>query len=139
MDLFIFEPGVWLGEGKVSFSTSQEIVFFRTKWTIYESGLLEQRIETVDASEPSMNSFFISDREDNTFKISMENASLEKVYGTGGIEDNRVFWEFPLQNDFQGFEIYARINPEEYSFHAEYKLGDLVHTEIHGKLWKKSV
>jgi len=32
--LFILEPGLWLGEGKISFSASPEFLRFYTKWTV---------------------------------------------------------------------------------------------------------
>lgn len=33
---FIFIPSLWLGEGKISFTASQEFLKFYTKWEINE-------------------------------------------------------------------------------------------------------
>ena len=46
---FIFTPGVWIGEGKITFTTSHQFIKFYTKWQI--NALSKNEFEAVQIVE----------------------------------------------------------------------------------------
>jgi hypothetical protein len=139
---FIFKPGLWIGEGKLSFNISKEELRFYTKWTI--SSALDhtihafQQVEMESAPEQVRNHFRFSQITDAGFVVELENESMGLVHGTGVIDPNKIGWEFHLEG-FEGFEMYSLMpEKEEYALHAEYTPGNHFRTIIHGRIWQKT-
>ena len=140
---FIFTPGVWIGEGKITFSTSPEHVNFYVKWII--NGLNEQKkihseqqVEMQGVEENTFNAVVFSEISQNEFKISLENHLLGKIHGKGVIDEKTIAWEYRGDPEFEGFELYELQDNGEYSLHAEYTSTDQYRTIIDGRVWKKS-
>jgi hypothetical protein len=140
---FIFHPGQWIGEGKVTFSISPEILHFYTKWTIETENHHEihsiQLVE-IQGNEPSMQNIFkFLDISSNKFIVNLENDILGNVNGTGIIDPKNIAWEFHGAGGLEGFEIYELQENGDYLLHAEYTSPDQFRTLIDGRIWKKSV
>ncbi len=139
---FIFQPGNWIGEGKVSFSASPEEVRFFTKWIINdtrEEGIqCQQTVEIQGVEEHVINNFILSKISSNDFSILLQNEMLDSVTGTGLIDPKKIAWEFRGHESFEGFEVYELNDSGEYTFHAEYASPDQFRTIIDGRLWKKT-
>ncbi len=141
--LFIFTPGIWLGEGKVKLSTIDESLSFYTKWKILsqdDMGYIEciQEIQISGLSDIMINQFIFYDILQKNFCIELENQTLGKVIGKGLINSKRLAWEFRLGHlGFEGFEFYEATEDGGYKMHAEYATMDDYRTELHGKIWKK--
>lgn len=137
---FIFTPGTWIGEGKISFSASPEFIKFYTKWQITkEEGHIKavQAVEMQGVDEHVVNVFYvIPDQE--AFKIQLENEMIGKVSGTGLTTEKTIAWEFREQFDFEGFESYELQENGDYFLHAEYASPDQFRTIVEGLIWKKS-
>jgi hypothetical protein len=140
--IFLFAPGIWLGEGKVTFNASPEEVLFYTRWEIHEKenrGIFcKQFVEMQGIEERMENSFWITNIAEFSFSIELKNEMIEDAKGKGIIEKNKIGWEFRGGSTFEGFEVYERKSKEEYELHAEYASHDLFRTIINGKIWKKS-
>lgn len=140
---FIFHPGQWIGEGKVAFSISPEILHFYTKWTIEAENhheIYSIQIVEIQGNEPSMqNSFKFMDISSNKFVVNLENDILGNVKGSGIIEPKNIAWEFHGIGGLEGFEIYELQENGDYLLHAEYTSPDQFRTLIDGRIWKKSV
>lgn len=145
---FIFSPGEWIGQGKLSFSTSPTQLRFYTKWVFSatENGFLraEQWIEQQGESDLLNNSFLFSDITPKAFAITLSNELLGSVSGTGIISNTTVAWEFKQpaneerEDAFEGFEVYELQDNGDYLFHAEYCSGEQFRTIVEGRIWKKS-
>lgn len=139
---FILQPGLWLGEGKVTFSVSPEVVKFYTKWTVKplkEGSEIQgnQIVEIQGIEEHVINQFTFSNIGESTFKVLLENDSLEAVCGQGIIDNNKIAWEFRGNESFEGFEVYEFEGNNSYIMHAEYSSPDQFRTIISGRIWKK--
>ncbi|CCB85605.1 MULTISPECIES: hypothetical protein [Parachlamydia] len=140
--LFIFQPGLWIGEGKLTFNTSSETLRFFTKWTV--SSLVQdeihtfQQVEMESVTEQMRNHFRFFDITPTSFSLELENETMGKVSGIGVIEQNKIAWEF-RSDTLEGFEVYI-FNPEleEYALHAEFSSSEDFRTIIDGKIWKKT-
>lgn len=141
MHSFIFKPGLWLGEGKITLDMMDETMPFYTKWkvpSIDEGGRLEctQEIQIAGLSELMLNEFSLYDIAPGQFLIELENQSLGKVVGSGLIGKETIAWEFRLNHlGFEGFEFYQKVDENTYKVHAEYATTDEFRTIIHGKIW----
>lgn len=141
--IFIFQPGTWIGEGKIAFSASPESVRFYTKWAIdtENNGTVsaEQQVE-MQGSEPNTKTqFSISDITPSSFVIELDNETLGKVTGTGVIDQKTIAWEFRANGEgLEGFEVYELQENGDYMLHAEYASADQFRTIIDGRIWKKS-
>ncbi len=142
---FIFEPGHWLGEGKITLSMMEEkeLPFF-TRWTIPladEKGMIHamQEIQIAGLSDIMQNEFTFFDQSKEGFAIQLDNQSIGKVVGAGRINPDVIAWEFRLGHlGFEGFEFYELSKePDVYQMHAEYATADDFRTIIHGKVWRK--
>ena len=142
---FIFQPGVWIGKGKVSLSMMAENeLTFCTKWNVGEiddHGKLEalQEIEISGLADRMQNQFVFYDVTKKGFCIELENQALGTVLGQGLLQPEKISWEFRLRDlGFEGFELYEKgEEPDTYFVHAEYMATDDFRTTIHGKIWKK--
>jgi hypothetical protein len=139
---FIFHPGNWVGEGKVAFSSTPEILHFYTKWLIEKAdsfGIRSTQIVEIQGSEPSMNNQFVfSEVTPAKFVINLENDVLGEVKGAGVIDSKTIAWEFHSQGSLEGFEVYELQENGDYLLHAEYTSQDQFRTVIDGRIWKKS-
>lgn len=146
--LFIFQPGIWLGEGKITLSTSPSQVPFYTKWSVEaaKSGMIigEQQVEQRGESEKLYNRFVFSDITENAFHIELDNTLFGKVQGTGVIETESITWKYQRQFIaeeglviLEGLENYSLLNNGDYVFHAEYWSDESFRTLIDGRIWKK--
>lgn len=140
--LFIFQPGLWVGEGKIRFSNSQEELRFFTKWTISDE--IDQKIHAFQqvemecAPEQVRNHFLFSDMTETSFSIQLENEAMGIVSGSGIITPSTISWVFK-EEDFEGSESYSLVpDKEEYLLNAEYVHDDFL-TMVEGRIWKKSM
>lgn len=138
---FIFKEGIWIGEGKVQFSTSPEQIHFYTKWVVnkIEKNQIQcqQQVEMRGGGDSVFNHFTFSDIKDSTFTITLENEILGMATGKGTFNEKNIAWEFRNHSDFEGFEVYELQENGEYILHAEYISTDQHRTTIDGRLWKK--
>lgn len=138
---FIFTPGLWLGEGKITFSSSSEFLRFYTKWEISRlEGEMMKGVQTVEIQgieEHVVNTFTFSEMKPNTFVVSLENPMVGKISGTGLRDERVIAWEFRGQPAFEGFEVYERQENGDYFIHAEYGTPAEYRTIIEGLIWPK--
>ena len=109
--LFLFTPGVWLGEGVVSFSASPEKVRFYTKWLIYEADasntiVCQQKVELQGTDENVINDVSISNITPAGFSVHLENTLFGKVAGKGIIDDKTIAWEYRNPDVVEGYEVH---------------------------------
>lgn len=140
---FIFNPGQWVGEGRITFSASPELVRFYTSWWIEkpdEKGGIrcQQRVEMQGSEETVNNNFFVNDVTPAKFKIELENDLIGKVQGLGVIDAKTIAWEFRGNAGLEGFEVYELQDNGDYMLHAEYSSPDQFRTIIDGRVWKRS-
>lgn len=140
---FIFKPGGWIGEGKITLSMMDEPLAFFTRWKVPEAdekGRVDsiQEIQISGLPDVMQNLFAFYDVTQKGFQIELENQSLGKVVGKGMINDKLIGWEFRLEHlGFEGFEFYEKGEaPDTYLMHAEYATSDDFRTVIHGKIWR---
>lgn len=138
---FIFVPSQWIGEGKISFSSSPENLHFYTKWIISpiasQAIHCQQKVETQGSSDQMLNHFKIFEVTVNSFKIELKNDLVGSIEGQGVIEAKTVAWEFRGNNQIEGFEVYEQQDNGDYLVHAEYASFDQFRTIIDGRLWKR--
>lgn len=139
---FIFSPGQWIGEGRVTFSSSPDHLRFYTKWTIdkEETGKIrcQQQVEMEGGEERVFNSFTFSNIEASSFILELSNELLGSVKGKGVIDPKTIAWEFRGNPEFEGFEVYELQENGDYMLHAEYASTGQFRTIIDGRIWKKS-
>lgn len=144
---FIFSPGEWIGQGKITFSASPAQLRFYTKWLISERKeneiSAEQIIEQQGEADLMANSFSFTDLTPVSFKISVNSELLGTVIGKGLIDPKTIAWEFrqamnpDREEPFEGFEVYELQEGGDYLLHAEYFSGQEYRTIIDGRIWKK--
>ncbi|MCB1108358.1 MAG: hypothetical protein KDK44_01755, partial [Chlamydiia bacterium] len=136
---FLFKPGVWLGEGKITLNMVTEEMGFVTRWSvgyIDNYGTIEavQEIEIKGLSESMHNQFLLSNIDGNKFDIELENQSMGKVVGKGLATGKTLAWEFRLGDlGFEGMEFYELQEDGSYKMHAEYSTTDDFRTVIIGR------
>lgn len=139
---FIFQPGQWIGEGRVTFSASPERLRFYTKWDIHGAvkGIIKgkQVVEMEGGDEHLFNHFIFSEVQPESFQIELTSDLLGTVRGKGIIEPKTIAWEFRGNPEFEGFEVYEIQENGDYMLHAEYCSSDQFRTIIDGRVWKKS-
>lgn len=140
---FIFQTGQWIGEGKITFSSSPEHLHFYTKWMIAprtEKKIhCQQKVETHGNADQVFNDFHISEITDCGFTIELKNEHVGKIYGKGVIDAKTIAWEFRGTGQIEGFEVYELQDNGDYMVHAEYSSTDQFRTIIDGRIWKKSL
>ncbi|MCE2982136.1 MAG: hypothetical protein LW832_01095 [Parachlamydia sp.] len=139
---FIFSDGIWLGEGKITFSSSPEFIKFYTRWQIVkeESDQIHavQVVEMQGIQEQIINKFIFYDIKPKKFSLVLENQIVGKISGTGLRTDgSTVAWEFRGQSTLEGFENYERQENGDYFLHAEYGSPDQFRTIVEGLVWRK--
>jgi hypothetical protein len=139
---FIFSPGHWIGEGRISFSSSADHFRFYTKWTIdpLEEGKVtaRQQIEIQGGGDHSVNQLLFSNIVNQNFQVELVQALSPPMHGKGILDEKTIAWEFRNRADFEGFEVYELQENGDYMLHAEYLSGGQFRTLIDGRIWKKS-
>lgn len=137
---FIFSPGQWIGEGRVTFSASPDHLRFYTKWLIdkAENGNIrcQQHVEMEGGEDRVFNTFVFSNVLSSSFVLELMNELLGSVKGKGVIDEKTIAWEF-RGGEFEGFEVYELQENGDYMLHAEYASTDQFRTIIDGRIWKK--
>lgn len=140
-EAFIFSPGIWLGEGKITFTASPEVLSFFTRWESEpsEQNVIRctQQVEMQGVDDKVINHFRFFDMTPTSFSIELENDLVGCVKGKGIISPTELAWEFRGHPSFEGFEIYRLKDNKDYSLHAEFSSPDQFRTIIDGRIWKK--
>lgn len=140
---FIFSKGVWLGEGTIQFSASDDQLRFFTRWS-FESKLEQeilgvQRVEISEVGQTMRNHFRFHEFDSGEFTVELKNEVVGLAKGKGVLDERRLAWEFRCPDiGFEGFEVYELIEADAYRHHAEYASKDLLRTIINGKVWKQA-
>lgn len=138
---FIFKPGYWLGEGKVTFDNTKEHIHFYTRWVIEpeEDGLIicSQQVEMQGAEDVLSNRYSFSNIRNDSCIITIENELVSSVTGRCVIEPKTIAWEFRGHETMEGFEVFQLQDNGDYMFHAEYAGNDQFRTHIDGRIWIK--
>jgi len=138
---FIFTPGTWLGEGKISFAISPDFLKFYTKWqiTALDDGVVvaTQIVEMQGVDERVVNAFMFKDISPTSFNVVLENNLVGSVEGKGVKDEHTIAWEFHNQSNFEGFESYEQQENGDYFLHAEYGTPDQYRTTVEGLIWYK--
>lgn len=138
---FILSPGVWEGSGIISFSMADDVLHFKTRWTVLpqEEGKIyfSQLLDVNEYTDKMQNSFCISDLSQDKFHIQLENQLAGKVQGEGLISPQSIAWEFRRKDqEFEGFEIYERQEEGTYKMRAEFTAGEGLRTFVKGFIEK---
>lgn len=140
---FIFSPGTWVGEGKITLNMVEEELIFSTQWGVQNkdfSGKVacDQQIQIQGLTESMRNELSFYDFQTNSFCVDMENQNVGKIVGTGVYDKDMVGWEF-RNNDlgFEGYETYTRQQDGSYLMKGEY-VSDQFRTQIEARLWLRS-
>lgn len=142
-EFFIFAPGQFLGEGKITFSTSPQFLKFYTRWQIEKeaSGLItaSQVVEIQgEEVEKTVNTFTFKEIDQNSFVVILENELIGSVCGKGIKDEKTIAWEFREGGVLEGFEVYEKQERGDCFLHAEYGQGAQFRTIIEGLIWKKN-
>ncbi len=139
--VFLFSSGIWMGEGSIRFSESEEMVHFYTKWQIgpLREGFIfcTQIVEMEGEMQQLQNRFTLSAVQGDSFTMQIENDLMGKVQGKGVIDPDKIAWEFRDSPRLDGFEVYKKQEDGTYQFHAEYASEETYRTIINGRLWAK--
>ncbi len=136
---FIFQPGIWEGEGSIQFSMAEDLLPFKVKWTVLSKDdqkiYLIQNIDIEGFSEKSRNHFCLTEITESTFSILLENGVVGQVGGKGVIDETNIAWEFRKSSQgFEGYETYERLADGSYRMRAEYMAQEGFFTSIHATL-----
>ncbi|MCC5831468.1 MAG: hypothetical protein JJU12_00290 [Chlamydiales bacterium] len=134
---FIFTPGVWSGEGVITFSMAEDVLNFKMEWTILpaEEGKIyfNQVIAVAGFSDKMRNNFSVSDITASDFEIELENGIVGRVVGKGVVGPKVIAWEFRRKDqEFEGYEIYELQESGSYKMRAEFTAGDGLRTHVEG-------
>lgn len=142
--LFIFTPGTWFGEGKITLSMVEEELPFSTSWTVQNKDFVgkiscAQEIQIQGLSENMRNELAFYDFQIKGFSVDMENQNVGRIVGNGVFDDKIIGWEF-RNNDmnFEGFETYSLQSDGSYMMKGEYVTSDQFRTQIEARLWPQS-
>lgn len=139
--LFLLSPGIWNGQGKVTFNSSPDIIPFYTQWEVFptQNNIIEatQKVEMEGTKETLLNHYRLHSLSPDAFLLELTNELLGKVEGRGLIKDKQIGWEFRGQATFEGFEAYCLDDQGDYALHAEYASPDQYRTIINGRLWQR--
>ena len=115
-----------------------------TRWSVdkaKKSGLIGsmQEVQITGIPDVMHNQFSFYDFVEDRFSVTLENATIGKVLGSGICRPKLIAWEF-RNNDigFEGFEMYELLEDGSYFMHAEYVSQEDFRSAIQGKIWKKS-
>jgi hypothetical protein len=138
---FIFTSGLWLGEGKITFSASSEFLKFYTKWKITQEDPDEMKavqiVEMQGIKEQVINTFTFKEIKPTSFTVILENNMVGIISGKGLRSEQTIAWEFRGHETFEGLEVYERQENGDYFLHAEYGASDQFRTIVEGLIWRK--
>lgn len=138
---FLFTPGIWIGNGTISFASSKESLRFFTRWSFVDqtdqSLVWLQEVELQDPLQTNRNIFTISDLKENHFHIQASSEAMGKSLGKGVITSSSIAWELNTPDNAMGIETFELMSNGDYSFRSEYASAEH-RTLIKGSLWKKS-
>ncbi|MBU6383050.1 MAG: hypothetical protein KGQ49_03470 [Verrucomicrobia bacterium] len=141
---FIFSPGTWQGEGKITLNMVEEDLFFNTQWAVQNKDFAgkvscAQEIQIQGLSENMRNELSFYDFQNKIFSVDMENQNVGRIVGTGVYDDQMIAWEF-RNNDmhFEGYETYYLQPDGSYHMKGEYVTSDQFRTQIEARLWLRS-
>jgi len=141
---FIFSPGSWYGEGKISLNMVEEELIFNTNWSVWNRDFVgkvacAQEIQIQGLSENMRNDLTFYDFQSSTFSVDMENQNVGRIVGTGVFDDKMIAWEF-RNNDmnFEGYETYTLQLDGSYHMRGEYVTSDQFRTQIEARIWLQS-
>lgn len=139
---FIFSQSVWIGEGRITFSTSPERIHFYTKWICERSQekegfICQQQVEMQGVDESVFNTLTFTNITENSFTVTLENDLVGSVTGKGVIDVKTIAWEYRTGSDFEGFEVYELQDNGDFMLHAEYSSPDQYRTIVDGRVWEK--
>lgn len=141
--LFLFTPGIWIGEGTIYIGTASTPIRFFTKWTIQLLGKdrLEaiQRIELQGVAEHITNRYLVSEIHATSFSLTWDTALSPPIHGIGCYSTDSLTWSLMGEEGFQGEEYYLRQNDGSFVFQATYGTDDAFGTRITGHLWLKTL
>lgn len=135
MNRFIFDQGIWIGEGKINLSFSQDYIPFYTKWTIAEEDECLKAVQIVElqgVKEHVVNTFIFYDIQDTSFALTLESVHTGRIVGKGTRKGSNVSWEFSGLPSFVGHEKFELQEDGNYKFFAQYGPLDSYHTNIEG-------
>lgn len=145
---FLFSPGEWIGQGKITFSHSSAHLRFYMKWKInpIQQGIIraEQLIEQEGSAVLLSNTLHFTPVNDASFNVTLSSELTGEVPGKGLVEPRSVAWEYTKQDglereeQFEGFEVYELQDNGDYMLHAEYFSGASFRTIIDGRIWRKA-
>ena len=141
---FIFSPGTWIGEGKITLNMVEEELFFNTNWSVQIKDFggkvaCAQDIQIQGLSDVMRNELTFYNFEQKKFSIDMENQNVGRIVGTGIYDEKMIGWEFRSQdNSFEGFETYTLQPDGSYFMKGEYVTSDQFRTQIEAKIFPHS-
>jgi len=140
--LFVLEPSLWKGEGKIILNMVDEVLNFFTNWNIKKKDISGkvgslQEIQIAGISDNMRNELTFFDFTSKSFSVEMENPNIGRIIGTGLYDEKVIAWEFRDNDmDFEGFETYHLQDDGSYLMHSEYVTSDQFRTQIDGRIWK---
>lgn len=141
---FIFNPGSWTGEGKITLNMVEEDLLFNSHWTVQDkdfSGkvICAQDIAIHGLSEGMRNELTFYGFENKSFSVDMENQNIGKITGVGVCDEKTIAWEFRNNgSDFEGYESYDLQPDGSYLMRGEYVTSDQLRTQIEAKIWPRA-
>jgi hypothetical protein len=138
---FIFNPGNWIGEGKITINMVEDELHFHTSWGVQNKDFAGkifcgQDIQIQGLGENMRNELTFFDVGQKEFSVEMENQNIGKIVGTGVYDDKTIGWEFRNNNqDFEGYETYTLEPDGSYKMRGEYITSDQFRTIIEARLW----
>ncbi|NGX31415.1 MAG: hypothetical protein K940chlam8_00783 [Chlamydiae bacterium] len=142
MHQFLFEEGVWLGEGTVQLNLVKESLKFYSRWLIHKIGdqkiKCTQEIEVAGLQDHMHNVFYIDILKGDKLKVELENHSVGRLSAKGIFDQNLIAWEYDKNLDvaFEGYELFEKKENNQYQFKAEFMAEDQLRSKLEGKLWK---
>ncbi len=141
---FIFNPGNWAGEGRITLNMVEEELLFNTNWAVQNKDTggrvsCAQDIQIQGLAEAMRNELSFYDFSAKNFAVDMENQNIGRIVGTGVFDESMIAWEF-RNNDlnFEGFETYHLQSDGSYQMKGEYVTADQFRTQIEARIWPRT-
>lgn len=141
---FIFNPGSWIGEGKITLNMVEEELVFNSNWTVQNKDfagkvVCAQDIAIHGLSDCMRNELTFYDFGGKQFAVDMENQNIGKITGIGVFDEKTIAWEFRDNSaSFEGYESYDLQADGSYLMRGEYITSDQLRTQIEAKIWPGS-
>ena len=142
--LFLFQPGCWIGEGKIQLNAFEDQLTFFTRWRTlhidpeYREFEASQEVQIAGHADMMFNHFLFTQFDNKKFEVVLENQTWGEVKGVGMVDDKFIGWEFrDTELGFEGYEYYELQDDSTYIMKAEYVSKDELRTTIEGKIWKQ--